>query len=56
MIQWNDYQKVKPPKFVAFYGLYEDYEEKLIIDRKGLWSEEHKTYIKTEPDKWCIKK
>lgn len=53
---WNDYSKVKPPKFVIFVADFGGYQENLILDRKGLWSEETQNYIKENPIKWKIQK
>ena len=51
---WNNYNKVKPPKFVIFTADFGDYQDNLILDRKGLWSETDKVYITEEPNKWKI--
>jgi hypothetical protein len=51
---WNDYNKNPPAKFVVFIANFGEYKEIMILDRKGLWSEQYKTYSKEEPDKWMI--
>jgi hypothetical protein len=55
MIHWIDYDKKKPPKFVIFVADFGEYQEKLILDRKGLWSEETQNYIKETPIRWRVK-
>ena len=51
---WKDYDKNPPPKFVVFIADFGEYQEKMILDRKGLWSEQSKTYSKEKPNKWRI--
>ena len=51
---WKDYDKNPPPKFVVFIADFGEYQEKMILDRKGLWSEQSKTYSKEKPNKWKI--
>ena len=55
MKQWQNYSKVKPPKFVIFVGDFGEYQENLILDRKGIWSEDTQTYINETPLRWQIK-
>jgi len=51
---WNDYNKNPPPKFVVFIADFSEYQEEMILDRNGLWSEQSKTYINQKPKRWKI--
>lgn len=54
MNNWINYSKEKPPKFVVFIADFGEYQEDMILDRNGLWSEQSKTYTNQQPKRWKI--